>query len=96
MGSPLEAGGVAFAVLHEFEIELRLGRLRRAEAELTARQERLMERIGAFPNPLAGAQYREVSANLAEIENHIAHLEAELLPIRRRRRLESGRIDDLR
>ena len=80
-------GNAAFAVVDELELELRLVRLKRAQADLLARDERLMERIGAFPgNELTAAQYREVAANLAEVENHIAALEAQLLPIRRRRR----------
>lgn len=76
----LTGRSAAFAVLDEFELGLRLLRLKRAEADLMARQEKLMERIGAFPSPLAGAQYREVSANLAEVENHIVELEAQLRP----------------
>jgi predicted nucleotide-binding protein len=80
MRVPLTGRSAAFAVLDEFELGLRLLRLERAEADLMARQEKLMERIGAFPSPLAGAQYREVSANLAEIANHIVELEAQLRP----------------
>jgi hypothetical protein len=76
----LTGRSAAFAVLDEFELGLRLLRLKGAEADLMARQEKLMERIGAFPSPLAGAQYREVSANLAEIENHIVELEGQLRP----------------
>jgi hypothetical protein len=75
----------AFAALDEFELELRLSRLKRAEAAMLEQQERLTERLLAFPNPASGAQYREVAANLAEIERHIDDIEFELLEIRWRR-----------
>jgi hypothetical protein len=71
----------AFAVLDEFELELRLSRLRRAAAAMLVQHERLVERLGAFPNQATAAQYREVSANLAEVERHIGEIEFDLLAI---------------
>jgi len=71
----------AFVVLDEFELELRLSRLRRAEAAMLVQHERLVERLLAFPNPASGAQYREVAANLAEVEHQIGEIEFELLEI---------------
>jgi hypothetical protein len=72
----------AFAVLDEFELELRLSRLKRAAAAMLAQHERLVERLGAFPNQATAAQYREVAANLAEVERHIVEIEFDLLVIR--------------
>ena len=79
-----EAGSArsAFAVLDEFELELRLSRLKRAAAAMLAQHERLVERLGAFPNQATAAQYREVAANLAEVERHIGEIEFDLLVIR--------------
>jgi hypothetical protein len=74
-----------FVVLDEFELELRLSRLKRAQAAMLAQHERLLERIGAFPNQAAAAQYREVAANLAEVERHIGEIEFELISISWRR-----------
>jgi hypothetical protein len=72
----------AFAVLDEFDLELRLSRLKRAQPAMLAQHERLIERLGAFPNQVTAAQYREVAANLAEVERHIEEIEFELLAIR--------------
>jgi len=72
----------AFAVLDEFELELRLSRLKRAATAMLAQHERLVERLGAFPNQATAAQYREVAANLAEVERHIGEIEFDLLVIR--------------
>ena len=72
----------AFTVLDEFELELRLSRLKRAAAAMLAQHERLVERLGAFPNQATAAQYREVAANLAEVECHIGKIEFDLLAIR--------------
>jgi len=71
----------AFAVVDEFELELRLSRLKRAAAAMLAQHERLVERLGAFPNQATAAQYREVAANLAEVERHIGEIEFELIAI---------------
>jgi len=72
----------AFAVLDEFELELRLSRLKLAAAAMLAQHERLVERLRAFPNQATAAQYREVAANLAEVERHIGEIEFDLLVIR--------------
>jgi hypothetical protein len=74
-----------FVVLDEFELELRLSRLKRAQTAMLAQHERLLERLGAFPNQATAARYREVAANLAEVERHIGEIEFELISISWRR-----------
>ena len=46
---------------------------------MLGQHERLVERLGAFPNQATAAQYREVAANLAEVERHIGEIEFELI-----------------
>ena len=49
---------------------------------MLVQHETLIERLGAFPNQVTAAQYREVAANLAEVERHIVEIEFELLAVR--------------
>jgi hypothetical protein len=63
----------------------RLMRLKRAEGELTARYDKVSERLAAFPNEVTAHRYRELGANLAEVESHIEAVEAQLLQVRGRR-----------
>ena len=65
------------------ELALELVQLRHRRADVQRRLDRVAYRLAAFPNELALAQQNALEAELAEMEQRVLRIEAQLLPIRR-------------